>query len=64
MKIYTAREFEGILRHNGYVRERVNGSHASYKNENGDLVTVPIVKLNPCIAGRLIKEHDLKEVIQ
>jgi len=57
MQPYTAEKFSRILRDNGFSLNRVKGSHYIYTKE-GHNVTVPI-RLNACIANRLIKENGL-----
>ena len=58
MTIYTQREFEKILKLNGYSLNRQSGSHCIYVNENNRHISVKY-PLNPCISRRLIKEYNL-----
>ena len=60
-KQYTIREFEKILKNNGFKKVRSNGSHVIYKNENK---TISIVNnqskgMYKMICRRLIKENGL-----
>ena len=59
MKEYRSREFEKILRMNGYSYERCKGDHATYKNAVGKTITINLVRFKPIVAQRLIKEHSL-----
>lgn len=59
MKIYEKREFEVILKMNGYHLDRNKGSHHIYINDSGRHISVKY-PLNPCISRRLIKEYNLK----
>ena len=52
------RNFQAVLKKNGYVKVRTNGSHEIYKNES-NTISVPCIKLNMLIAKRLIKENNL-----
>jgi predicted RNA binding protein YcfA (HicA-like mRNA interferase family) len=61
MKQYTFREMESIVRRNGYVYVRANGTHCVYKKD-GVEKTIVLSKhrdVNACIARRLIKENNL-----
>ena len=58
MAIYTQREFEKILKFNGYKFNRQKGDHLIYVNDNGRHISVKY-PLNPCISRRLIKEYNL-----
>lgn len=60
-KQYTTREFERILKNNGFQKVRSNGSHVIYKN--GDK-TITVVNnqskgMYKMICRRLIKENGL-----
>lgn len=60
-KRYTQREFEQLLKRNGYkVHRNCGSSHTIYMNETGDKITVN-ARINEMVALRLIKEHNLKE---
>lgn len=54
---YNKREFEKMLINNGFLLQRIKGSHFIYKNGT-DLISVP-KNLNKMIGQRLIKEHNL-----
>ena len=56
-KIYTDREFDKLLRNNGYCRDHTTGSHTIYKN-GGQTISVNR-NLNRMVARRLIKQHRL-----
>lgn len=59
-EVFTDRQFNKILKRNGYVVSRTNGDHTIWYNESRkDSVTVS-KNLNPMVAQRLIKEHKLK----
>jgi len=58
---YEYLEFRRLLRRNGYFYRRTRGSHFVFENESGDIVSIN-KNLNPMVAQRLIKEHDLQEV--
>lgn len=58
VKTWNKREFERLLRRNGYRLDRVNGSHYIYSN--GEKSIAVKQKMNKMIARRLIKENDLK----
>lgn len=54
------REFVTILRKNGYVKARSNGSHFVYINRNLHRHIIINTKLNKMVRNRLIKEYDLE----
>ncbi len=56
---YSPREFEKILRLNGYEVVRQTGSHRMYKNDTGDVIPCTL-KPNKMVVRRMIKEHNLK----
>lgn len=58
MKQYKVRDFEKILRQNGYKFDRQNGSHKIWKSKNNS-ISVPSIKLVDVVARRLIKENNL-----
>ena len=58
-KTKEMREFEPILKANGYREIRSNGSHFIYSNGENQ-ITVNI-KLNRMVKRRLIKENNLVE---
>lgn len=58
--VMNDREFIRLLKDNGYVVVRTAGDHTIYYNEERkDSITVNR-KINPIVANRLIKEHNLK----
>lgn len=59
-KVYTTKEFQRILKNNGYCQVRQKGSHTIWVKENCGHISVPI-EMNPMIARRLIKEYHLIE---
>ena len=59
MAVYTQKEFEKILKVNGYRFNRQNGDHLIYVNDGGRHISVKY-PINPCISRRLIKEYNLK----
>ena len=59
-KTYAKREFEALLKLNGYTYERCRGSHFIYKRGR-EIISIP-KNLNKMIARRLIKEKGLMEV--
>lgn len=58
---YTKRDFEQMMKHNGYtvVRGRGRGSHTVYSNGTRSL-SIPLT-YNKMIIKRLIKEYGLVE---
>lgn len=60
MKTYNKREFSKLLFKNGYILNRVKGSHFIYKKDT-TIISVP-KDLNKMISIRLIKEYHLAEV--
>lgn len=61
MRCYTFSQMEKIVRANGYVYSRTNGSHNVYKKPGAKHIVLARKKhVNPCIAHRLIKENNLR----
>lgn len=60
-KTWTAREFETMLRKNGFEYARCNGDHKIFKR-NGRVITINVRGngLNRMVARRLIKEYALE----
>ena len=59
-KTWTPREFETLLKKNGYVYSRCNGDHKIYKGKRGTIsFNVRGNGLNRMVARRLIKEFEL-----
>ena len=55
------RDFKRILKQNGYEIIRTNGDHTIWRNaERKDSITVN-KNINPIVAKRLVKQHNLKE---
>ena len=60
-KTRTFKEMETILIYNGYVKNRVNGSHHIFVKEKHNHISIPIGKhVNKMLARRIIKENNLK----
>lgn len=55
---FNPKEFQRILRSNGWSFIRQRGSHQIWKRGSKTL-SVPVVTLKPCISGKLIKEYGL-----
>ena len=56
---YNPREFQKILKKNGFVFEHQTGDHRIWKRD-GQHISFPCSKLNPIIVQRLVKENGLK----
>ena len=61
MQNFKKRQFEKLLFGNGYRHLRTKGSHATYGNATGRIITIPIAggEINACVAKRLVKEYNL-----
>lgn len=59
MQNWKGRDFNRVLRKNGYKPVRHNGSHQIYKNVQGNTISINGTP-NGCIVARLIKENNLK----
>ena len=57
-KVYTEREFLKLLKDNGYIASRSNGSHVIYSKKGRNPISIP-KSMNPMIMRRLIKENGL-----
>ena len=55
---YKPKEFQRVLRNNGWAFVRQRGSHQIWKRD-GETLSLPVVTLKPCISGKLIKEYQL-----
>ncbi len=55
---YSKREFDKVLRQNGFHYVRSSGSHSIYMNSTGKHISIPL-SMNMCIIRRLIKENNL-----
>ena len=56
---YSKRDFEVILKENGYKLCRTKGGHLTYKAEGNPRIITINKKMNKMIAQRLIKENNL-----
>lgn len=64
-KVYTIKEFRNLLKDNGFALARCKGDHEIWKNKSRErIISVPIIDFNPIIARRLIKEHELRNVLE
>ena len=61
MKITNIRQFQKLLRANGYEVVRNSGGHRIWSNGTRHL-SINAEKPNKLVMKRLIKEYDLKEV--
>ena len=57
-RAYSNREFERILKCNGYKYKRSKGDHNIYSNGK-DTISVTATRLNKLTALKIIKEHNL-----
>lgn len=57
-RIIKIQELQRALKRGGYKLKRTTGSHQIWSN-GIKTVSVPVVKLNPMIAKRLVKECNL-----
>ena len=55
----SKREFEIILKNNGWTFDHQTGDHRIWY-KNGKHISFPIRKFNPMFARRLIKEYGLE----
>lgn len=61
-KEYTERDFERLLKVNGYSLDRQKGDHNTYVNDKGNTITVVGGRtMSRMVYRRLIKENNLKE---
>lgn len=58
-KQWTPKEFQRVLKQNGFCIVRSKGSHIIWKNENNKTISIPATKVNAMLARRLIKENNL-----
>lgn len=56
---YKPREINIIMRNNGYRLDHYTGSHAIYKNDKGEHISIGMCKCNGAIMHRLSKQHNL-----
>jgi len=61
MQNYEFKDFDKLLRFNGYERDRQKGSHVTYKNNTGRIITITnrSAGVNACLGRKLIKEYNL-----
>ena len=60
MKEYKNREFQKILKNNGFSKIRCKGDHEIWVNKTGISITISTVRPNICVQQRLIKTYGLK----
>ena len=62
LKQYSEREFQKILRNNGFTKERTGcGSHVIYKDFNNRVISFPVGREpNKMLINRIIKNNKLK----
>lgn len=62
MRKFSTRDFQKVLKKNGYKLDRTKGSHLIYKNNEG--IHIAIYQcgrgLAPSVTHKLIKQHNLK----
>ncbi len=56
---YKRREVDIIMRINGYNLDHYTGSHAIYKNNKGEHISIGTCKCNGAIMHKLSKKHNL-----
>lgn len=62
-KEYTERDFNRLLKANGYSLARQKGDHNTYVNDKGNSITVVGGRtMSRMVYRRLIKENNLKEI--
>ena len=54
------RQFERLLKDNGYRYERQSGDHRIWSKSGSNHISFNMRKLNPIIVQRLIRENELK----
>ena len=60
IKDWSVKEFQKLLRINGYTYTRAAGSHLIYTKEGcKQHIAIPATNLNMMVARRLIKENNL-----
>lgn len=60
LKQWSEREAIKIMRKNGYKIDRFSGDHKIFKNEAGNLISLPVGEPNKMLMRRLIKENRLE----
>lgn len=61
MKLRNHKEFAALLSKNGFILDRVKGSHEVWKRNDNETIVVPYHNVNFMIQHRLIKGYKLKE---
>ena len=54
------RQFEKLLKANGYEYDRQSGDHRIYTKDGCNHISFNMRKLNPIVVQRLIREHRLE----
>ena len=57
---YNKRDIFRILKDNGFAFHHQNGSHAIFKNDKGQHISIGLCKCNKMVMRRLIKENNLR----
>lgn len=60
---YKRREINLIMKNNGYKLDHYTGSHAIYKNDRGQHISIGTCHCNGAIMHKLSKTHNLNLVI-
>ena len=56
---YKRREVSIIMKNNGYTLDHYTGSHAIYRNDRGEHISIGTCKCNGAIMHKLSKKHNL-----
>ena len=56
---YKRREVDVIMRNNGWKLHHYTGSHAIYRNDRGQHISIGTCKCNGAIMRKLSKKHNL-----
>lgn len=54
------KKIDKILRDNGFQCDRHSGSHAIYKRNEGETITIPVPNCNGLILQRLFRQYNIK----
>jgi len=62
MRKFSTRDFQKVLKKNGYKLDRTKGSHMIYKNDAGEHIAIYQCGrgLAPSVTHKLIRDHNLK----
>lgn len=62
MRKFSTRDFQKVLKKNGYKLDRTKGSHLIYKNDKGEHIAIYQCGrgLAPSVTHKLIRDHNLK----